>query len=139
MDSNNQSFYKMAPISYVCDICGLNFSSKKIFRDHHAKYHEKEVECQHCSKMFPTTANLKQHNRDVHTKNVKCECCDKTFAKKANLMRHLQRVENKPVQNDTEDFTCHLCMKPYGSKNSQGVHMSNVHSNNLETHRNKAN
>ena len=112
--------------TYICDNCGMTFTSKDNLKSHVLSVHEKRLDfaCKHCGKRFPTLKVLEGHVKQTHTQNVKCEICDKKISNPIELRRH-----KVFVHKETEGaWLCEMCPKSaFFSKSTFEKHMKTKH------------
>jgi len=81
----------------LCDICGLDLSSKSALKQHHVYVHSDKPQqvCHDCGKCFKTEATLKRHlhvaHQDVKVKKYKCDTCGLQFKQAEVLRQHMKR------------------------------------------------
>ena len=112
----------------ACEVCGLEFQSRKVLNDHKVEKHPDDLpfRCHECPKMFKLNTSLQKHLVNRHEKKVtsfECEKCSKRFVKKLYLTNHQTRFHNifKP-------FLCQFCGERFISSNSLSSHLQ-IHQN----------
>ena len=130
---------------YSCNICNKKFSTKFNRRRHIGKVHNGSglFECRVCQKAFDEVIELKNHLIVVHIreKSYPCPCCGELFQNNTHLDKHVSVRHNnsclkcnkkfnssdhllRPQQvlhQDDPLYTCEVCQKAFGNKNSLKV------------------
>ncbi len=111
---------------FICSICGLNFSDKKMQKNHELGHSGQNPNtCHICNRSFLEKSKLKKHLiTHTDTKNYKCRFCNKLFQLQSVWKRHEQNVHAKSC-----DFHCKElgCEKEFKSKESLRQHVQVVH------------
>ena len=118
---------------FICQICKMEFSTKKGHTRHIKRVHEKQgrVKCEFCGKVVCSETNLKRHILSVHSdgkyiektpKPFACELCEKGFELKKSYVKHMKSVHQKEGR-----VKCEYCGKEMSSENSLAQHVMSVH------------
>ncbi|XP_065170937.1 zinc finger protein 572-like [Atheta coriaria] len=76
---------------YACKICGKNFESSRLRRQHVGQMHmHRPFVCHLCGKRFIMEAHLIGHTRRAHKHSCKfsCNICGKSFIQESSLKQH---------------------------------------------------
>ena len=119
-------------IETKCQICGKNFKTPCLLKQHLKRVHgpnKPKIPCPKKSKMSCPKGckglylDLKKHNENFHEKEgYQCEICEKTFPLKYRLKTHI-----KLVHEELRPFNCELCGKTYKRKQQLGFHVKREH------------
>lgn len=74
-------------MTYYCEVCNKNYSSRQSLWSHKNKYHNTEDTL----------------NKGLKKKTTTCDYCDKTFSTTSNLTRHLTSCKKKPLPEKKPD------------------------------------
>ena len=113
--------------TYSCNICKVDFSLKKYYKDHITIVEDgkKLLKCCACDKKLSYDVRiLEKHIAFVHEgKQIKCSFCNDYFAKKEELDEHEASVHKgrKPT------FDCIICNSNFPLKSILNTHMETVH------------
>ena len=81
-------------IEHTCEICGKNFATSMILRNHINCIHEglRKFSCGICDKTFKYRTGLYFHSKTVH-ENVRYQCdrCEKSFTQLHTLKKHIEK------------------------------------------------
>lgn len=101
---------------YMCEYCGVSFSSRWGHNVHIKQKHENKprFKCQQCGKGYMVeshfTSHVLSHNNQ---KSFKCSLCKKQFAYKKDLTAHTATKHSE--ENATAELhECQTCHKKYG-------------------------
>lgn len=144
--ANTEEFYRNKTI-FTCDVCSVNFISKKRLRIHILEFHPESVKqcqecddifvsevqmedhklyhrtgkrfsCDVCKKRFSTTTGHRLHARShVKFTPFQCDKCDKSFSTMGILKSHVMR------HNGQRDIACEICPLRFYTKGSLKLHM----------------
>lgn len=126
---------KGSPKLWGCRKCTLEFSTRKLLRDHrktaHVEYQEpitykydNQVEgyvCNICSAEFQNENEANEH-MVTHIKVFQCSICNEGFKNAYHYSCHLQ-------QHDGLNFRCPLCPSESQRRNSMRTHINRIHYN----------
>ncbi|KAK7080876.1 hypothetical protein SK128_024478 [Halocaridina rubra] len=137
--------------SFICDMCGKQYSQKQNLRDHISRNHSEEdassrypFSCEHCKRMYRNESNLLKHQERKggqceicgqqlacmgmvfqHKKNhisCKCEYCDKVFQSRSALQIHVN------IKHKDKGLQCSMCPKKFLFPSYLKLHFANAHS-----------
>ena len=97
---------------FVCEDCGVGFSSKGYLDHHKEKKHGEIVKpflCYECNKILKSKRNLEDHVQKVHRT---CKPCNRKFDNKQEFEEHKK-----------EHTTCTICKKDMKTKYSFDMNM----------------
>ena len=135
MDSFRQHQRSHLEESFVCDVCGKDFSSLKRC-NYHRKMHSDVYHwsCYYCEEKYRSLRAFKTHLSKFHPqmksdlekrssiKLHQCQICFKVYGLKGDLQRHLY------IHDGLKPFDCDYCNKSFNDKNNLRVHMRRMHS-----------
>lgn len=111
-------------ISYKCEKCNKNLSSKESLKTHIENVHDKKriINCNLCDNKFSNNTSLQLHIKAVHEKSLeeKCEKCNKIYSTKKSLQIHIKKI------HEDNKINCNLCNKII-DKDSIAYHMYLIH------------
>ena len=110
--------------SYLCPVCGKEFTEKRKYLDHCGRNQSKEnLVCGLCKRPFCSQANLKQHQlTHVEGTHYSCTICLMKFKHQRNLTVHLK-------QHSTQTkFECSKCLKLFSCIQNLKRHEKKIHS-----------
>ena len=130
VQSLEQDYHKCAPLKkredkdkgkyVVCEDCGKEIHSKKVYY-HKKKFHEVvECSCEKCGKKYNDTMSLRDHMRDC-MKAVQCNLCG------AMVTRINDHIRNVHTAEEDKRFVCDLCGKGFHQKKKLENHKMNNH------------
>ena len=99
--------------SYVCPLCGQNFTQKNSLRQHAAVHTGvRPYVCDICGKAFSYENVLRGHRllHEQHIRRYQCEVCEKKFIQSGGLRVHMA------VHQETRDYMCTACGKSFTQK-----------------------
>lgn len=108
--------------SYVCDVCGKNFTLQYQFKRHRlTHFYSLPFKCSLCPYRGRFSESLKMHMRS-HTgeKPYICEECPQRFISKSNLNKHMLTHKKE------HDFRCE-CGRGFYTKRELGLHFKVEH------------
>ena len=115
-----------------CEICQVEFATKKTFKKHFFRKHEKSIViCKLCDMIFCSTREKTLHRINHHNFIFKCNNCERTFKEKKGLNRHVKRKHddlqwnNVTSSKNMRPSKASLRSTPLGtsSKNGQQIGM----------------
>ena len=111
--------------SYVCDLCGELFTTKKELKKHNKTWHMKERQCDHCGKILVSTRSRENHKKkhQIENSNVSMEIPNDTETTKN------EEITNTTLEgNDKKSRQCDLCGEIFATKKELKKHNEAFHS-----------
>uniref|UniRef100_A0A8D8JH88 Zinc finger protein 729 n=1 Tax=Culex pipiens TaxID=7175 RepID=A0A8D8JH88_CULPI len=107
---------------HQCDRCPASFRSAGLLARHVGRLHsQKRYNCGHCGAGFNSPKNFSLH-RAIHApKPFKCPKCSVVFRRHATLVGHIERYYA------SEDHTCAVCDREFGSLEELKAHVYEGH------------
>lgn len=127
----HQKFHQGAKPGY-CDICQKTFPDELKLYKHTMYLHSQNKAhcCEECGRMFKSHSSLKYHQRthlgDESNKPYPCEYCGKCFLRKSTLRNHFLNTHKDKTQ-ETNCFTCKICLEAFPSTDHAVNHMDIMH------------
>ncbi|XP_053685076.1 zinc finger protein 808-like [Sabethes cyaneus] len=111
------------PNAFQCHICGKNYNSKKILREHVKEIHlepkpakiVEKLKCKTCEKEFYSEGALRTHQQKAHS-TTSCPKCSKQLVP-GSLWKHLLTVHGNGAQ-----FVCEICARSFVDKRCFEAH-----------------
>ncbi len=124
LQAHVESVHRGIKKSFLCTICGKNFTQKQTLSDHQMIHTgQRPFHCEICGSDFNNKQTLKRHKR-LHTEVIRfqCELCGKEFRSKAGL-----RMHTAIHLGTTPHYDCSICNKVFTQKQALIRH-SRIHS-----------
>lgn len=125
---NYPSYTKKAIKKVQCDICFLEFASKRHLDRHKTTIHEGNFHtCPECFRQFPDKSSLDRHSY-LHTNDFPfvCDECPLGFVRLGLLNKHKEKF-HYPGAPKQELFYCPYCSRPFNAKAQIRSHIMFLH------------
>lgn len=127
LTKDNLSYHRALHLNaYKCVICSLKTTLKMRMLKHVATHkHVQQYVCDTCGVEFSTKSKLSYHRAVCAQEKPQCDCCGKVFANKMTLKYHLKLLpQNKSDKPKEKLFIpCKGCDKIFHSKKSYRAHV----------------
>ena len=126
LDNHYRMVHAGEKLSYQCDICGKEVTSKTSLSKHIKFTHKKikNFKCGHCPKTFAYKNSLTWHIESAHAtiKSFVCSTCNISLCSQNALKTHIETVHDPDPK-----FTCNQCGKAFKYKYNFFEHIKVVH------------
>ena len=114
-----------------CVICNINYSSKRVLKEHVEYVHEGDNphKCSQCKSSFTIKGRLTEHIRTVHEGRetvYKCFHFEASFFHEASMKTHFRKVHEEKKDDDEPIVNCSLCEEDVLLSNLEN-HVLNIH------------
>ncbi|XP_063544265.1 zinc finger protein 287-like [Cydia strobilella] len=112
---------------FICEICGVNYATKKSLSKHYQSAHEtnqKTYTCNQCGKNFATLHKRVNHEKRIHDmKASTCDICNQILGSAFKKATHMANVHN--VRQS--EFKCDNCPKVFLLASQLHIHNRRMH------------
>ena len=96
-----------------CEICQIEYATKKTFKKHFFRKHKKSIViCKLCDMIFCSTREKTLHRINYHKFIFKCNNCERTFKEKKGLNRHVKQKHDDLQRNNANNVSSSNYIRP---------------------------
>ncbi|XP_053685543.1 putative zinc finger protein 66 [Sabethes cyaneus] len=101
---------------WVCDVCAMGFSHRKLLEQHHLTHSMEGLlklrkQCEKCQRWLSNEKSYKRHKVRCNAEPARCQLCDHVSTSQATLKSHTLRMHS-----NVRKYACTYCGKEFKKK-----------------------